>query len=694
MKRQNRALGNYAELTSMKMQGRLTASFLKPTVTFIWRSFNGKETEFLTRPSGLYYCSEEEAKISKRPAMDCIYKNPNAHIEDRIKDLLSRMTLKEKIGQMTQIERGVATSEALKDLSIGSILSAGGSGPFENALSSDWADMVDGYQKSALESRLGIPLIYGIDAVHGNNSIYGATIFPHNIGLGATRDGDLARRIGAATALEVRASGIHYTFAPCIAVCKDPRWGRCYESYGEDTGIVRKMTPIVSGLQGEPPKGHPNGYPFMAGRNNIIACAKHFVGDGGTKRGQNEGDTILPYDDLEKVHMAAFLDCISQGVCTVMASYSSWNGRKLHADHFLLTEVLKNKLGFKGFLISDWEGLDRLWKPHGSNYRYCISSAINAGIDMVMVPLRFEQFVDDLTFLVESDEVPISRIDDAVERILRVKFVAGLFEYPFSDKSLLDTVGCKLHRELAREAVRKSLVLLKNGKNPEKSFLPLERNAKRIFVTGSHADDLGYQCGGWTKTWYGLSGRITIGMQLYSPAPTSLHHFSLFSSCATILDAIKEAVGEETEVIYEKYPSPDTLAEQNFSFAIVAVGEEPYAETTGDNLELLIPFNGSDVISSVAEKIPTLAILITGRPVVVEPQVLEKVDALVAAWLPGSEGGGIADVVFGDYDFTGRLPQTWFRKVEQLPMNAADNAYDPLFPLGFGLACNKEKPLD
>ncbi|XP_031277708.1 uncharacterized protein LOC116136145 [Pistacia vera] len=474
-------------------------------------------------------------------------------------------------------------------------------------------------------------------------------------------DGDLARRIGAATALEVRATGIHYTFAPCIAVCKDPRWGRCYESYGEDTDIVRKMTPIVSGLQGEPPKGHPNGYPFMAGRNNIIACAKHFVGDGGTVRGKNEGDTILPYDDLEKVHMAPYLDCISQGVCTVMASYSSWNGSKLHGDHFLLTQVLKNKLGFKGFLISDWEGIDELTIPYGSNYRQCISTAVNAGIDMVMVPHRFKQFVDDLTFLVESGEVPMSRIDDAVERILRVKFLAGVFEYPFCDRSLLDIVGCKLHRELAREAVRKSLVLLKNGKNPKKPFLPLDRNAKRILVTGTHAKDLGYQCGGWTKTKYGLSGGTSI------------------------LEAIKEAVRDKTEVIYEQYPSPHTLERQDFSFAIVAFGEEPYAENGGDNAELVIPVKGSEVINSVAERIPALAILISGRPLTVEPQLLEKLDAFVAAWLPGSEGSGIADVIFGDYDFTGQLPVTWFRGVEQLPMNASDNAYDPLFPLDFGL---------
>ncbi|EOY33799.1 Glycosyl hydrolase family protein isoform 6 [Theobroma cacao] len=472
--------------------------------------------------------------------MDCVYKNPNAPIEDRVKDLLSRMTLQEKIGQMTQIERRVADPSALKDFSIGSILSAGGSGPFENALSSDWADMVDRFQQAALESRLGIPLIYGIDAVHGNNSVYGATIFPHNVGLGATRDADLAQRIGTATALEVRASGIQYTFAPCVTV---------------------------------------KGYPFVAGRNNVIACAKHFVGDGGTEKGINEGNTILSYDDLERIHMAPYLDCISQGVSTIMASFSSWNGRKLHADHFLLTEILKDKLGFK-----------------------------------------------------------------------------------------------ELHRELAREAVRKSLVLLKNGKNPENPFLPLDKNAKRILVAGTHADDLGYQCGGWTGTWHGCSGRITIG--------------------TTILDAIREAVGDKTEVIYDQYPSPDSLAGKNFSFAIVVVGEPPYAETLGDNAELVIPFNGSDIISSVADKIPTLAILISGRPLVLEPWLLEKVDALVAAWFPGSEGGGVTDVVFGDFEFEGRLPMTWFRSINQLPMNAGHNSYDPLFPLGFGLTCNKEKSVE
>ncbi|KAI3678198.1 hypothetical protein L6452_37483 [Arctium lappa] len=598
-----------------------------------------------------------------------IYKNPNEPIESRIKDLLSRMTLKEKIGQMTQIERSVANPSVIKDLCIGSILSCGGSGPFEKATSSDWAEMVDSFQNSALDSRLGIPILYGIDAVHGNNNVYGATIFPHNVGLGATRDDDLVRRIGEATAIEVRASGIHYDFAPCVAVCRDPRWGRCYESFSEDTQTVCKMTSMVVGLQGQPPEGYPKNYPFVAGRTNVVACAKHFVGDGGTEKGVNEGNTKSSYEDLERIHMAPYLDCISQGVCTVMASYSSWNGTKLHESHFLLTQILKEKLGFKGFVISDSEALDRLSHPYGSNYRKCVLSAINAGIDMVMVPVRYELYLEDLTHLVETGEISMSRIDDAVERILRVKFVAGLFEYPLSDKSLLDSVGCKLHRGIAREAVRKSVVLLKNGKDPNKPFLPLDKYAKKILVAGTHADDLGYQCGGWTATWEGKSGRITTG--------------------TTILDAVKETVGDKTEVIYHQNPSSETFTNQDFSFAIVVVGETPYVETMGDNSELTIPLNGNELITSVASRMPTLVILISGRPLVLEPEVFANTDAFVAAWLPGSEGGGITDVIFGDYEFEGRLPMTWFRRVEQLATSAGEHNYDPLFPIGFGLKSNQ-----
>ncbi|KAL6571297.1 hypothetical protein OROHE_002940 [Orobanche hederae] len=641
--------------------------------------------------------------------MECVYKDPNAPTEARVRDLLSRMTLLEKIGQMTQIERSVATPSAIKDRFIGSVLSGGGSKPFDNAKSGAWADMVDGFQKAALDTRLGIPFIYGTDAVHGNNNVYGTTIFPHNIGLGATRDANLLKKIGEVTALEVRASGSHYAFAPCVAVARDPRWGRSYESYSENTETVRKMACIISGLQGVPPEDHPKGYPFMAGslpqdnltwyhrsingilchtlqpfwpitpkvkfkqlpiilavcQRNVLACAKHFVGDGGTENGINEGNMITSYEDLEKIHMAPYLDCLSQGVCTVMASYSSWNGNKLHTNYFLLTEILKNKLGFKGFVISDWEALDRLYAPHGSNYRQSILSTINAGIDMVMVPFRYELFLEELLFLVETGEVSMARIDDAVERILRVKFVAGVFEHPLTDRSLLDVVGCKPHRELAREAVRKSLVLLKNGKGPKRCILPLDKKAKRILVAGTHADNLGYQCGGWTITWEGTTGRVTEG--------------------TTILDAIKEVVEEKTEVIYEENPSPETLSRQDTSFAVVVVGEGPYAEFGGDDPVLKIHFNGSELVRLIADRVPTLVILVTGRPLVLEPWLLEKIDALVVAWLPGTEGRGVTDVIFGDYGFEGQLPVTWFRSVDQLPIHVRENSTDPLFPFGFGL---------
>ncbi|KAL0876692.1 hypothetical protein Bca101_026397 [Brassica carinata] len=591
----------------------------------------------------------------------CVYKNPDAPVEARVQDLLSRMTLAEKIGQMTQIERVVTTHTVITDSFIGSVLNGGGSWPFEDARPSDWVDMIDGYQNAALALRLGIPLIYGIDAVHGNNNVYGATIFPHNVGLGATRDADLIRRIGAATVLEVRAMGAHWAFAPCVAALRDPRWGRSYECYSEDANIICELTTLVSGLQGEPPKEHPNGYPFLAG--SAVACAKHFVGDGGTENGTNEGNTIVSFEKLERVHLPPYLNCLAQGVSTVMASYSSWNGSKLHSDYFLLTELLKQKLGFKVNQKDLSYQTGKLWTGLAS---HCIKISINAGIDMVMVPFKYERFIYDLTDLVQSGEVSMARIDDAVERILRVKFVAGLFEHPLTDRSLLGTIGCKEHRELGREAVRKSLVLLKNGKHVDKPFLPLDRNAKRILVTGTHADDLGYQCGGWTKAWFGLSGRITIG--------------------TTLLDAIKGIVGDQTEIIYEKNPSEESLASsEGFSYAIVAVGESPYAETLGDNSELTIPFNGSDIVTTVAVRVPTLMILFSGRPTVLEPTVLEKTEAVISAWLPGSEGQGMADVIFGDYDFEGKLPVSWFKRVEQLPLNADADLYDPLFPLGFGL---------
>ncbi|PUZ54554.1 hypothetical protein GQ55_5G141400 [Panicum hallii var. hallii] len=599
------------------------------------------------------------------------YKDPKQPINTRIKDLLGRMTLAEKIGQMTQIERQVASADVMKKYFIGSILSGGGSVPAPQASPSIWVNMVNEFQKGALSTRLGIPVIYGIDAIHGNNNVYNATLFPHNIGLGATRDPDLVRRIGVATALEVRATGIQYTFAPCIAVCRDPRWGRCYESYSEDHTIVQQMTDIIPGLQGEIPVNHTKGVPYVAGKDKVAACAKHFVGDGGTHNGINENNTVIDEHGLLSIHMPPYYHSIIKGVATIMVSYSSLNGVKMHANHDLVTGYLKSKLHFRGFVISDWLGIDRITSPPGANYTYSVQAGINAGIDMVMVPYNYTKYIDDLTSLVHKGIVDMSRIDDAVRRILRVKFMMGLFENSLADLSFADQLGKKEHRELAREAVRKSLVLLKNGNSPNQQFLPLPKKARRILVAGSHASNLGYQCGGWSIEWMGGSGNITTG--------------------TTILDAIKSTVADSTPVVYSENPDGSFMKHNDFSFAIVVVGELPYSETVGDSTDLTIIDPGPDTIRTVCSAVKCVVVIVSGRPVVIEPYV-PLMEALVAAWLPGTEGQGVADVLFGDYGFTGKLPRTWFKSVDQLPMNVGDPHYDPLYPFGFGLTINSSLP--
>uniref|UniRef100_A0A0D9YFJ7 beta-glucosidase n=1 Tax=Oryza glumipatula TaxID=40148 RepID=A0A0D9YFJ7_9ORYZ len=534
------------------------------------------------------------------------YLDPKQPTNTRIKDLISRMTLAEKIGQMTQIERGVASADVMKNYFIGSVLSGGGSVPAPQATPAVWVNMVNEFQKGALSTRLGIPMIYGIDAVHGNNNVYNATLFPHNIGLGATRhvDPDLVRRIGEATALEVRATGIPYTFAPCIAVCRDPRWGRCYESYSEDHRVVQQMTDIILGLQGDIPINHTKGVPYIAGKDKVAACAKHFVGDGGTHNGINENNTITDEHGLLGIHMPPYYDSIIKGVATVMVSYSSLNGVKMHANHDLVTGYLKSKLHFRGFVISDWLGIDRITSPPDANYTYSVQAGINAGIDMVMVPFNYTQYIDDVTSLVKKGIINMSRIDDAVR-------------------------------------------------------------------PGSHASNLGYQCGGWSIEWIGGSGDITVG--------------------TTILEAIKSTVADSTHVVYSENPDESFMKNNDFSFAIVVVGERTYAETTGDDPELTILDPGTDTIRTVCSTAKCAVVIISGRPVVIEPY-LPMMEALVAAWLPGTEGQGVADVLFGDYGFTGKLPRTWFKSVDQLPMNVGDLHYDPLFPFGFGLTINSSQP--
>jgi beta-glucosidase-like glycosyl hydrolase len=593
------------------------------------------------------------------------YKDPKQPLRVRINDLLSRMTLEEKIGQMTQIERIVASPDVMKNYFIGSVLSGGGSVPGPKASAEAWVNMVNDLQKGALSTRLGIPMIYGIDAVHGHNNVYNATLFPHNVGLGVTRDPELLRKIGEATALEVRATGIPYAFAPCIAVCRDPRWGRCYESYSEDHKIVRALTEIIPGLQGDLPANSRKGVPFVGGKTKVAACAKHFVGDGGTTDGINENNTVISMKGLLSIHMPAYLDSIKKGVATVMISYSSWNGVKMHANRDLVTGFLKDKLKFRGFVISDWQGLDRITSPPHANYSYSVQAGVLAGIDMLMIPMNYAEFIDDLTFQVKNNIIPMSRIDDAVKRILRVKFVMGLFENPMADLSLTNQLGSKEHRELAREAVRRSLVLLKNGKPSATPLLPLPKKVPKILVAGTHADNLGYQCGGWTIEWQGVSGNE-------------------FIVGTSILTAVKNTVDPTTQVVYSENPDANFVKSNDFSFAIVVVGETPYVETFGDSMNLTIPEPGPSIITNVCGVAKCVVVLISGRPVVIEPFV-DKMDALVAAWLPGSEGQGVADLLFGDYGFTGKLARTWFKNFDQLPMNVGDPHYDPLFPFGFGL---------
>ncbi|KAH0659549.1 hypothetical protein KY289_028297 [Solanum tuberosum] len=599
------------------------------------------------------------------------YKDPKQPMSTRIKDLMKRMTLEEKIGQMSQIERRFASPDVMNQYFIGSVLSVPGDTPGLNATAEDWVSMVNEIQKGALSTRLGIPMIYGIDAIHGHNDVYNATIFPHNIGLGVTRDPDLVKRIGAATALEVRATGIPYAFAPCIAVCRDPRWGRCYESYSEDINIVRTMTEIIPGLQGDVPANSSKGVPFVAGKPKVAACAKHYVADGGTERGIDENNTVINRTSLYGIHMPAYYDSIIKGVSTVMISYSSLNGEKMHTNRDLVTRFLKDNLKFRGFIISDSEGLDRITSPPDANYTYSVQAGILAGIDMVMIPNNYAEFIGNLTLLVKDNIIPMSRIDDAVERILRVKFILSLFEDPLADLSLINQLGSQEHRELAREAVRKSLVLLKNGKITSQPLLPLPKKAPKILVAGTHADNLGYQCGGWTNQWQGVSGNN-------------------FIVGTTILSAIKKTVDPSTQVVYQQNPDANFVKSNKFDYAIVVVGEVPYAEMFGDSSNLTIPEPGPSTINNVCGAVKCVVVVISGRPVVLEPYV-DKIDALVAAWLPGTEGQGVADVLFGDYGFTGKLARTWFKSVDQLPMNVGDPHYNPLFPFGFGLTTQPVK---
>lgn len=597
------------------------------------------------------------------------YQDLNLGIEDRIEDLLGRMTLSEKAGQMAQIEKNSITPLEAAQNNIGSILSGGGAGPEINNPQT-WFEMVISYLEGMESSRLRIPSIYGVDAVHGHGNVHGATIFPHNIGLGATRDADLVERIGQITAMELAATGIQWNFAPAVSVARDIRWGRTFESYSEDTGIVSELgAAYIRGLQGSDLK-EPTA---------VLASVKHFVADGGTCWGttvkkydwlpgyweQNDGRFMIDQGEahiseelLRSAHLPPYIAAIEAGARNIMVSYSSWDGLKMHAQKYLLTEVLKGELGFDGFLVSDWRAVDQL----SPDYYVGLVKSINAGIDMVMVPHDYKKFISNLILAVEKGAIPQVRIDDAVRRILRVKFEMGLFENPIQDDHLLPVIGSANHRDVAREAVRKSAVLLKN----EQAVLPLSKETSSLLVIGQAADDIGISCGGWTVNWMGGFGEITPG--------------------TSILEGIQKVVSDKTQVYFTK----DGSLPHNTSKApagIVVIGENPYAEGYGDNPTLSLSAADITLLEqsrAVCDKL--VVILISGRPLIITDH-LSLGDAWVAAWLPGTEGHGVVDVLFGDYPFTGRLPFTWPRDIEQLPFDFAemDEKDTPLFPLGFGL---------
>jgi beta-glucosidase len=619
-------------------------------------------------------------RVSLRSGGD--WMNPTAAPEERAAALLKAMNQDEKLGQMVQSERSAVIEGDISRFGIGSILSGGGSVPSPNVPSA-WINMYNRFQSEAMATRLGIPILYGIDAVHGHGNVPGATIFPHNIGLGATRDPALVERVAAATAEEVAATGLNWVFGPCVAVSRDERWGRSYESFGETPELQTLLTAAyIRGMQGEPGSND-----FMKGPH-VVATAKHFLGDGGAEWKTGEGFYTIDRGDIRSIdlasvkaiHAVGYQEAVRMDVGAVMASFSRIGGRHMHANKELLTDYLKGQtsaggLGFKGFVIGDWDAIGLLAEIKGS-FEDRVLAAFNAGLDMSMEQSRWQDVIAALRKGAASGRIAQSRIDDAVTRILTVKFKAGLFDSPWALGRYAESFGSAEHRALAARAVKESLVLLKN----EKSALPLKAGTK-VFVTGPLADNVGYQCGGWTVQWQGAGdppgGRLVPG--------------------TSVLDGLRSAAeASGGEVVTELAKA------KGCSAAVVVVGETPYAEgvgdvrygsdmSLGDGLTKAAAGNLEAIKKAKSLKLPIVVIVISGRPLVLTEE-LRDIDALVAAWLPGSEAGAMADVLFGKEDFVGKLPVTWPRNVDQLPINVGDPDYaakKPLFPYGFGLAMGK-----
>jgi beta-glucosidase len=582
------------------------------------------------------------------------YQDSTLSVDQRVTDLINRMTLDEKIGQMMQVDLGIAqyNPSILTNYFIGSVLSGGGSDPSTGNLPLNWANAYDMLQAYSLNTRLKIPMIYGIDAVHGHNNVYGATIFPHNIGMGCTRNPALAKKAARLTAIEVAATGIDWTFGPCIAVPRDERWGRTYEGFGETPELAQLLgSSEIRGFQGD----------SLSDPTSILACAKHYLGDGGTTSGIDQGNTQGDTAAIRNLFLPGYISAVDSGVGSIMVSFSSINGFKMHGSKYWVTDVLKNELGFKGFIVSDWAAIDQLT----SNYKDCVEQSINAGIDMVMLPNRYDDFRTDMRSLIDEGRIDTARVDDAVKRILTIKFKLGLFERPFTDRSLLPLIGCTAHREVARQCVRESIVLLKK----KDGILPLRKTNARILVAGSNADNLGNQCGGWTISWQGISGNITRG--------------------TTILQGMRKIAATNATIEYSK---TGTFTSTPADYSVVVIGETPYAEYFGDRTDLSISKTDVDLVKKMkGYGAPVIVILVSGRPLILE-KILHFSDVIIAAWLPGTEGDGVAEVLFGDYQPKGRLSHTWPKSMSQIPINFGDTSYSPLYEYGFGIDTLADSP--
>jgi beta-glucosidase len=582
-----------------------------------------------------------------------------SQFDPHARHLVAEMSVDQKIGQMTQPDQMyLASLDDIDKYHLGSVLSGGDSDPKSGNDLLSWTDLYDHYQSRALKTKQRIPLLYGVDALHGHNNVIGATVFPHNIGLGCTRNAALVEQAARITAEEVRATGINWAFAPCVTVPQDIRWGRTYEGFSESPEVVKPLGAAATrGLQRDG-LDHP-----LA----VLACAKHYVGDGGTtfgtglprgrsseRYGLDQGETRVDEATLRKIHLPGYITAIAMGVGTIMPSYSSWGGVKCSGNSRLLTGILKQELGFDGFLISDYNALDEL---QGTRKQQ-IAQSINAGMDMVMITERYPEYFNTLRELVQEGKVPMSRIDDAAVRILRVKFAMGLMNpdrSPLADRSLHKNFGSAEHRQVARQCVRESLVVLKN----ERQILPL-RKSGRIHVAGSCADDIGNQCGGWTITWQGKSGETTKG--------------------TTILSGIRK-VAEGAEVSYSR----DGSGAAGSAIGIAVIGEKPYAEMQGDRTDLHLDAEDVAVVERMRTAgVPVVVVVVSGRPLLIDG-ILDQAYAIVAAWLPGSEGDGIADVLFGDHKPTGKLSFTWPRE-DSTSLVRGDPGYKTLFAFGHGLS--------